>query len=409
MIRTLGRREFFKLFAGRLVSNIGDSLYVLALLWLVHEITASGLTTGITGVVLLLPQTLQILIGPLVDGYRVRTLLTAVHLVQGITVLALGVVLLSATPPIELLLGIVGLLAVSAQLVEPAQTKAIKQALPEDELPSGNSLMSIAYEGVDIVFNIAGGIVIAIFGATIVFFIDALTFAVAAALFATLSIGNAEIENSDFSVSEYVGNITSALSHIRDTFVRDLVATSFLINLSMGIAMITLPFFADAMRGSVTYGLLVSSMVAGMLVGSLLSERLLAVGAEVAIIAGFGVTAVSWVLAAVVAHPLLSPALFFVAWIPIGFYNVTEETLIQRSTATERLGQVRAAANSVSSLSLPLGALFGGAVVDGLGSDTTMALVGAGFGLVTVYYLLNPRLRSLPAVVDRAGGEESTA
>lgn len=387
-----------------MISNIGDSLYILAVLWLVHDLTGSGMLTGFSGVVLLFPQTLQMAFGPLVDGYRVKKVLFAVHLFQGLVVFLLGIALFTREVHLGMLLAVVAVLSVSAQLVDPAQTKAIKQLLSDEELASANSVMSIAYEGVDIVFNVVGGIVIAVFGSVAVFFVDSVTFVVAALLFYSLSIENSRINRSEFSIREYVSDVRRSVSFISGSFLRDLVLTSFLVNFSMGVAMVTLPFFASNLGNSVTYGLLVSSMVAGMLLGSLGSEYFFAHDTESVIATGFFVTASSWGLAAVASHPIASPALFFLAWVPIGIYTVAEETLVQKATPTERLGKVRSTANSLSTLSLPIGALAGGALIDTVGSETTMATVAVGFALVTLYYLVNPALRGLPAVAQQRDG-----
>jgi len=42
-----GNRKFRRLLAGRLVTNAGDSIYYVAALWLVHDITGSTTFTGL--------------------------------------------------------------------------------------------------------------------------------------------------------------------------------------------------------------------------------------------------------------------------------------------------------------------------------------------------------------------------
>ncbi|MGA9230563.1 MAG: MFS transporter, partial [Exiguobacterium oxidotolerans] len=66
MFELLKNRNFMFLLAGRLVTNIGDSLYYIAAMWLVHDIGQSAFYTGLAGFVILSPKALQFLAGPLV-------------------------------------------------------------------------------------------------------------------------------------------------------------------------------------------------------------------------------------------------------------------------------------------------------------------------------------------------------
>lgn len=62
-----GNRDFLRLLFGRLVTNAGDSLYSIAAMWLVHDLTHSTVYTGIASSLLLLPLVLQFISGPIVD------------------------------------------------------------------------------------------------------------------------------------------------------------------------------------------------------------------------------------------------------------------------------------------------------------------------------------------------------
>jgi hypothetical protein len=62
-----GHRGFRRLFAGRVVTNVGDSLYFVAAMWLVYRLTGDPVYSGIAGFLTLAPAALQFLVGPLVD------------------------------------------------------------------------------------------------------------------------------------------------------------------------------------------------------------------------------------------------------------------------------------------------------------------------------------------------------
>ncbi len=60
-------RDFLRFFFGQFVTNAGDSLYSVAILWAVFELSGSTFLTGVANSLLLLPFLLQIVAGPLVD------------------------------------------------------------------------------------------------------------------------------------------------------------------------------------------------------------------------------------------------------------------------------------------------------------------------------------------------------
>lgn len=62
-------KNFLILFLGRMITNIGDSLYYVASMWLVYQLGGSSFYSGIAGFLILLPMGLQFLTGPFVDRF----------------------------------------------------------------------------------------------------------------------------------------------------------------------------------------------------------------------------------------------------------------------------------------------------------------------------------------------------
>ena len=80
-------RDFRRFVAGQFVTNAGDSLYTVAVLWLVFELSGSTTLVGVANAVLLLPWLLQAVAGPIVDRFPVKPLLVGSQIVQGVVVL----------------------------------------------------------------------------------------------------------------------------------------------------------------------------------------------------------------------------------------------------------------------------------------------------------------------------------
>ena len=84
----LKTRDFGFLFAGQMISQIGDSLNKVALLWFVYELTGSALKMTVVGLLQTLPP---LLFGPLIgvylDRFRKKPVMIAVDLLRTLMIL----------------------------------------------------------------------------------------------------------------------------------------------------------------------------------------------------------------------------------------------------------------------------------------------------------------------------------
>lgn len=109
----------------------------------------------------------------------------------------------------------------------------------------------------------------------------------------------------------------------------------------------------------------------------------------------------SLLIAAVAAPGLWATgALFLMVAIPIGIVNVLFFSMVQSALDDAFLGRVTSLMRSVLSGIAPAGGLLGGAVAGVAGSVTTLYGMGSIVAVIGAYYLLHPRLRSLPSVTE---------
>lgn len=74
--------------------------------------------------------------------------------------------------------------------------------------------------------------------------------------------------------------------------------------------------------------------------------------------------------------------------------------MLQTVVSDDMVGRVMAVSSSASWAALPVGSLVGGPMSSVLGSVTTMALAASGWGIISVAFMVHPRLRQLPAVTN---------
>jgi MFS family permease len=407
--RSLWRNgDFQRFFAGQFVTNAGDSLYTVAILWIAFQLSGSTLVTGALNAILLLPWLLQVFAGPFVDRLPLRSILVGSQVAQGVVVLVLPVAAATGHLSVGVLFAVAPVLMVASLLMAPMETALLPRIVEEERLSGANSALATVTLGLDMVFDALGGGFIAVFGATTLFLVDSLTFAVAAVLFGGIALGrpggSASVDEPDAEpptvesvLSSYVSDLREGVDVLRGTVFVELLVTTAVANFATGVTLAILPAFGDGLGGPAVYGLLLGALGIGRLLGSLLGPSLETVPyGRVLLLQGVG--AGCWVGAALAPTPALTVVLFGLAWVPSGAAGVLSSTLNQRVFPSDLLGRLSATKGTASGATLPAGSLVGGAVAETLGTTTTMALAASGFGFTFAYVLLRPRLRRLPAV-----------
>ncbi|WP_313693657.1 MFS transporter [Halorarum halobium] len=434
----LGNVAFRRLFVGRLVTNAGDSLYAVAAMWLVFELTGSTFYTGLAGALTMGPQALQAFVGPLVDRWPLRRLLVGIQVTQAVVVLVVPAAWLLGVRSVELVLVVVPALSMLNQFVYPAQSAALPRIVDDDELADANAAFSFAYQGADLVFNALAGALIALFGAVALYAIDSLTFLVAAVLFAGVVVpaagagdtathgaeeapsagdagdavgddpaaGPAETDGGESDGSDrgepdgYLDRLRGGAAFVRGTPLVWLLGAGVLTNGLLGVSTAVLPAFADTMGGAGAYGAIRAATAEGLLVGALLGSKLDHVGFARLFVPGFLLSAAGWFAALFAPTLPLTALCFALALLPVGATNVLVSTLIQRMVPDDFLGRVSAILGSASVAVMPIGSLLGGTLGETVGVWETMAAGGFGLLWIAVYVAAVPTLRRLPPVSE---------
>jgi MFS family permease len=431
MRHLLADTDFRRLFTGRLVTNAGDSLYYVAAMWLVWELTHDPVYSGIAGFLTMGPSALQFLFGPLVDRWDIRRILVGTQAVQAVLVLVIPLAAYTGHLSVWLVLGVMPTLALVNQLVYPAQSAVLPRIVEQDDLVDANSAFSLAYQGVEMVFNAVGGIIVAAFGAVTLYAVDSVTFVVAASLFAGVYVPPAADETDDSAAqptdeaadasgdvvatdgsggdgpgasveapTDYLAELREGFTVLRGTFLVLVFVGAAFVNFAAGVMMAALPAFADAVGGASAYGALMAAFAVGNLGGAVLASRLDHYGFGHLSIAAFAISGVLLGAAASVSWFPAVLALFGLAFVPIGVSNVLLASVVQAAVPESKLGRVSSLLGSASMFAIPFGTLAGGVVAGVLGPTTAILALGVAVLLLAGYWLAVPALRTLPPIGD---------
>jgi MFS family permease len=413
--------DFVRFFLGQFVTNAGDSLYAVAALWLVFELSGSSTLVGVASATLLSPYLLQIVAGPVVDRLPLKPVLLATQVGQGLVVLVLPLAAVTGQLSVPLLFAVVPVLALLTVPVSPVRAALVPRIVREEQLARGNAALSTVTLGLDMVFDALGGAFVAVFGATALFVLDSATFALATLLFAGMTVPDRadttreadtaardEDEDEDppddgidfvrSALATYRADLREGVAILQGTLFVETVLTSTVSSLAVGVTLATLPAFGASLGGPAVYGLLLGALGVGRLVGSASASWLDGVAYGPLTVVTYLAAALAWVASVYAPTTPLTVVLFGLAWIAGGIQGVLISTLNQRVFPADLLGRVSSIKGTVSTATLPLGSLVGGVVAETLGPTATMTVAAGGFAFVGCYFALRPPLRRLPAV-----------
>ncbi|HHK5551388.1 MFS transporter [Bacillus anthracis] len=392
----LKNRNFLLLFLGRIFTNIGDSLYYVAAMWLVYKLSGNPFYSGLAGFLTLLPSALQFLTGPFVDRWQIKNTLVITQVLQCILILIIPITHYFDLLTVQLLLIIMPIVAFIEQFAYPAQSKALPLLLHKTQLLKGNSLFSFAYQGIDLICTTLSGILVALFGAITLYVIDSITFAITALLFFSLKMPQQTETVTSLSTKQYFSDLIEGFSIVFRSLMGIFLIGSVVANFSIGMTMAILPSFADSLGGVKSYGFFLAAISAGSLIGALFSSWVGKRNVGRTSIIGFATGAIFWFFSTVVPFQWLSIFLFGLAWVPIGATNILFATISQIVIPNQYIGRINSVMRSMGTIAMPFGSLIGGYTANVFSSQLIFALASTGILFISLVWLLHPKLRALP-------------
>lgn len=398
----LKNKNFLLLLSGRIVTNIGDSIYYVAAMWLVYSLGGNAFYSGLAGFLTLLPMALQFIAGPFVDAWPIKRTLIITQVLQSTLILIIPITYYYDALTVQIVLIVMPIVAFIEQFAYPSQSKALPTILTKNELVKGNSYFSFAYQGIDMVFNAMSGLLVAFVGAITLYIADSITFAVATILFSLLKIPHTR-EKAVATKKGLKQGINTYFQELREGFrvvFGSLMATfligSIVANFAIGGALAILPAFADDHGGAEIYGLYLASMSTGGLIGALLATWMGKFRVGTFGIVAFLIGSICWFLSAISPWTIVGIILFGIAWVPIGGTNVIFAAAVQSVVPNRILGRVNSASASMGTIAMPIGSLAGGYFATVTSPTLIFALTGLGIVFISIVWSLHPKLRKLP-------------
>lgn len=171
-------RNYRLLFIGQLVSNLGSQVSIVAVAFEVYRLTHSSLQVGLVSLVQLVPLLLvAVLGGPLIDRHDRRKILVLCFITT--TLLGVGLIVDTHLTVIQLwpFYLFPALQSGIQALSTPTQNSATPDMVPPTLVKSAIALRQVIYQTGAVVGPTIAGIIIASFGVSVAFIVDAASFA----------------------------------------------------------------------------------------------------------------------------------------------------------------------------------------------------------------------------------------
>jgi MFS family permease len=371
-IRTLRNRSLFFLWISQVISQSGDYIFEVALLWLVVVTTKSASAVGIAVAVMLTPT---VIVGPLagvvIDRVDRRNIMIGANVFQGAIVFSLSVLFLINGLTFPLLLVLLFMLSAGSQFTRSASQAMIPSLVGPDDLGAANGLFSLSSNFNQLASMGLGGIVVAIFGVATPILYDGATFFVAAALLLMvprLAVAVKSLNPSDKDAQKgFLSDFAEGFGFIRQNrLLLEVIGLAVVLNFFGAMASaLSAPYAKFVLGGnaaafgflgaSVALGGIGGAFIAGKMdmrrfVGSMLFAGIIAIGAGMLV---WGLTQNLYVA---LASGLVLGAGGAIANLPFG-------VLLQAKVPSRLLGRVTTALGASVTAAQPIAALVAGALV----------------------------------------------
>jgi MFS family permease len=268
----LFNRDFRYLWVGNTISGCGDQFFLVALPWLILQLTGSGAVLGGIMMVEAIPRAALMLIGgAITDRVSPRKIMILTAAVRTLLVATLAAFIWKHHVEVWQIYVLSFFFGVADAFAAPAAQTLLPSLVVPEQLPAANALSQGTQQLAMLAMPAPAGIIIAAFGLASAFSIDAISFLFIIAALLRLR-DPPQIETAE--PHSIIHAILKGLRYVKnDVALRTLLLVASVLNFCIaGPLSVGLAFLAKSEFGSPTaFGLLMSSVAAGSLVGLLLA------------------------------------------------------------------------------------------------------------------------------------------
>ncbi|MCL6596570.1 MAG: MFS transporter [Firmicutes bacterium] len=371
------------LVAGQWVSQVGNTLFGMAMYWFILQRTGSRADLGFAGAVVSFAGLAGLAAGAFVDRWDRRRTMVWTDAVRAVLSLVLVGVALAHRLDVAAVVGVAFSMALLATLFSPAQAALVPAVVPAERLPEANALNQGASAAAQLAGSALGGVVLGALGPVILFGFNGLSFVASVVSLLLLRLpeaAHAGARAAGGGVRALWREVVAGQRAIwQSPFLRRTTSLSLVVNFAMApLNYLDVAWVRQVLHmGAVVYGLLGIAILAGMIGGSVAAARVQRLFAFRAIALGtLGGAGMSIVAFALVPAVLPDLGFLIVFGALVGIANTAATTVLQAATPDHLRGRVFGTLVALATLATPLGALLTGLAAAALPLPVVFASAG---------------------------------
>jgi MFS transporter, DHA3 family, macrolide efflux protein len=345
-------RNLLTLVGGQWVSQIGNTLFTMAVYWTVLARTGSRADLGFVGSILALASVFGLVAGAFVDRWDRRR--TMIWVDVGRTVLAFALLAL----------------ALGSQFFYPAEASMLPAVVSGADLTAATSMNQSSMVMAQLVGASLGGAILGLLGPVILFGFNGVSFGVSVVTLVLLRVTAPPIapRQATAGVAAAAGALWREIVQGQRTiwaspFLRRALPISCVVNFALApINFLDVAWVRQVLHlGAFVYGLFGVAILVGMLAGSACAS-LVATRISLRVALAVGITAAGLCIVALSRLPLAVPDLLFLAGfgLAVGVVNTMVTASLQRAVPDRVRGRVFGTLSAFSNMAMPLGGLLTG-------------------------------------------------
>lgn len=398
----LGNKNIRNLFLGRLISTSGDSLYEIAVIWYVFDLTKNAFYTGVAAAIVMIPKCFNFLLGPLIEEMNKRKVLIYAQFFQFLLMLSIPLGIWLGYESVFLVLAVMFFISFLENFQGTAEIAVVPKIVVKEERGKFNSLIISSQQLVDISMKaVFAGFILTI-GVQNIYLFNAATFLIAALFFSMLKVKQTNVitkrKTSDWT--EYKKSLKIGFIYFFTSKIFFICLPFLIANFSFGMAEAILPVYANERGGAEQYGIFILAITLGNLAGSLMVVKVMKFPLGLLMMMLPLLSFLLWASSIFTGSNWASTVFLGLAFIPFGMMSILLITFLQTSIDENLLARVSSIIDSVLVSAMPLGALLGGMLSPVIGVNNMMLISSLGLIAIVFYFLVNKKIRTLPKIED---------
>ena len=396
----LGNRNFLLFFSGQLISRLGDGIYTLGLVWLMHVLTNSTLLMSLTLAASFVPR---IVLGPmagvLADRWRKRRILIITDAVRFVLLAVLTFLTFSHLVTAWVLIVFSFVLAATSTLFTPAYTVLQKRIVSGEQLMQANSLQQVSMNIAQIAGPALAGIFIGTVGVGMAFAIDAGTFIVSLLGITFVRVKEPVLVNDKLSIRAMFQEMGGGVAVLKGVpTVRALTPFMLVFNFMLVALdnLLLVQFLSNSLgQGPLTIGLVTAAGAVGeLLSGTVLAFMQTKWTSTRGLLTNMVITALCFIGVGFSPYAWIVGVLMFITGFCMSIVNISFFTGIQEQIPIDALGRVWALLGAVFDGATPLSQVVFGELAAVVPLGSLISIMGGMAALAGLGAFFHPAVRA---------------